>query len=107
MRRGMRIIFENAGYTVSEAGTVGEAVQAVATAMPDVILLDITLPDGDGLSLIPAIAPRTPARPVIVALTGHDEAAIVQRCRDMGCHEVLLKPVPARDLIRAVGALLG
>ncbi len=102
----MRIIFEAAGYRVSEAGTLAEGRSASAAAMPDVILLDLTLPDGDGLDLITSLAPRDATRPVIVALTGRDEAAVTRRCREMGCHEVLLKPVPPRELVRAVGALL-
>ena len=102
----MRIIFEAAGYRVSEAGTLADGRRASAADMPDVILLDLTLPDGDGLDLIPSLAPRDANRPFIIALTGRDEAAVTRRCREAGCHEVLLKPVPPRDLVRAVGALL-
>ena len=102
----MRLIFENAGYRVSEAGTLADAANAAREAMPDVILLDLTLPDGDGLDLLPGLQPRSPSRPVIIALTGRDEDAIRRRCREVGCHEVLLKPTPPRELVRTVGALL-
>ena len=37
---------------------------------------------------------------VTVALTGHDEPAIVALCRAAGCKEVLLKPVPTKELLR-------
>ena len=102
----MRIIFENAGYVVSEAGTLADGKAATGASMPDVILLDLTLPDGSGLDLLPALEPRTAERPVIIALTGHDEAHVVQQCRALGCHAVMLKPAPPRELIRTVGALL-
>ena len=102
----MRIIFEAAGYRVSEAGTLADAGAATGAAMPDAILLDLTLPDGNGLDLIPSLQPRTRERPVIIALTGRDEPEVTRRCRSSGCHEVLLKPVPPRDLVRTVGALL-
>ena len=102
----MRIIFESAGYRVSEAGTLAEAGLVTGGGMPDAILLDLTLPDGNGLDLIPGLRPRTPDRPVIIALTGRDEPEVIRRCRAAGCHEVLLKPVPPRDLVRIVGALV-
>ena len=102
----MRIIFEAAGYRVSEAGTLADAGRAAGAAMPDAILLDLTLPDGDGLDLIAGLRPRTQDRPVIIALTGRDEPEVTRRCRASGCHEVLLKPVPPRELVRSVGALL-
>ena len=107
MRRAMRIIFETAGYQVGEAGTLADARREAETAMPDAILLDLTLPDGDGLDLLWSLAPRTPARPVLIALTGRDDAGVTRRCRELGCHEVLLKPVSPRELLRIVGALLG
>jgi CheY-like chemotaxis protein len=64
------------------------------------MLLDVTLPDGDGLSVLELLrgSPALPA--VTVALTGHDDSLTVQRCRAAGCREVLLKPVPVRDLLR-------
>ncbi len=102
----MRMIFEHAGYRVSEAGTLADAAHAARVTMPDVILLDLTLPDGDGLDLIAGLRPRSASRPVIIALTGRDEDTIQRRCRELGCHEVLLKPAAPRDLVRLVGALL-
>lgn len=102
----MRLIFESAGYRVSEAATLADAANATLEEMPDVILLDLTLPDGNGLDLLAGLQPRSASRPVIIALTGRDEDAIRRRCRAMGCDEVLLKPVPPRDLVRMVGALL-
>jgi CheY-like chemotaxis protein len=42
-----------------------------------------------------------------VALTGRDEAEIVARCLAAGCREVLLKPVPVRELVRKVKGWLG
>lgn len=102
----MRIIFEAAGYRVSEAASLADARSATSTSMPDAILLDLTLPDGGGLDLLPELVPRTPSRPVLIALTGRDEPQVIRRCRELGCHDVLLKPVPPRDLVRRVGELL-
>ena len=102
----MRIIFEAAGYVVSDAASLADARRATIAAMPDVILLDLALPDGDGLDLLPQLERQASGRPIIIALTGRDDAQVTRRCRELGCHEVMLKPVPPRELVRAVGALL-
>jgi CheY-like chemotaxis protein len=43
---------------------------------------------------------------VTVALTGRDEPEIVARCKEEGCVAVLLKPVPARELLRVAAELM-
>lgn len=103
----MRLIFEHAGYRVSEAGTLADATGTAREAMPDVILLDLTLPDGDGLDLLPTLERRSASRPVIIALTGRDEDAIRRRCRALGCHHLVVKPAAPRELVELVGTLLG
>ena len=104
----MRILLEDAGHTVSEAGSVSAAIGAVeaATSIPDVALLDLTLPDGDGLSILSALRDLGREPRITVAVTGHDDPAIRARCLAAGCRDVLLKPVPARELPRLVAAWL-
>jgi len=66
------------------------------------MLLDIGLPDGDGLAVIGALAARG-LRPVITyAMTGHSDAATHERCMAAGCDGVLIKPVPVQQLLRIV-----
>ena len=93
----MRILFESAGQRVSTAGTIAGAL-GVATSDPAaLVLLDLTLPDGDGLSLVQPL--HAAGCKTVVALTGHDDPATRQRCLDAGCAEVMIKPVPARMLV--------
>ena len=99
----MRILLDSAGYRVTSAGSVAEALAVNDPA--DLVLLDITLPDGDGLSLIEPL--RAAGSHNIVALTGHDDHETRTRCLAAGCVDVLLKPVPARELVAKVGVLLG
>jgi CheY-like chemotaxis protein len=96
----LQILFEETGRRVVIAGTVASAVRACEAERPDLMLLDVTLPDGDGLSVLTLLAERSALPPVTVALTGHDDTLTVQRCRAAGCRDVLLKPVPVRDLLR-------
>ena len=72
----------------------------------DIMLLDLTLPDGDGLSVFGQLRDlgHTPPR-VTIALTGHEDDAIRDRCLAAGCQAVLTKPIPLRRLLAAVQAL--
>jgi CheY-like chemotaxis protein len=102
----LRILFEETGRRVSLATSVAEAVESCANERPDLMLLDVTLPDGDGLEVLAQLAGSPSAPTVTVALTGHDDEQTVLRCRAAGCHDVLLKPVPVRELLRRAGEWL-
>lgn len=99
----LRILLEANGYDVLVAGTANDAVEAAATSHPDVMLLDLTLPDGDGLSVLDDLKARN-AKPLLtLAMTGHDDDITRARCMAAGCTDVLLKPVPINDLLRIIG----
>ena len=93
-----RILLENAGFRVSTAGSVAEAYAICEADSPDVILLDLRLPDGDGLTLLTRLRADGGREPIVAALTGRDEPEIRQRCLRAGCVDVLLKPVDIRTL---------
>jgi DNA-binding response OmpR family regulator len=96
----MRILFEASGNRVSVAGSVAEALRVSEVDPADLVLLDLTLPDGDGLEVVAGCAALSAARSsVFVALTGRDDAVTRARCLAAGCRDVLLKPVPARELV--------
>ena len=107
VRDALRLLFEETGHRVAEAGSVAETVAACRAERPAVMLLDLTLPDGDGLGAIPLLRAAGVLPPVVVALTGHDDPATVERCRQAGCREVLLKPVATRELLRKVKGWVG
>lgn len=66
------------------------------------MLLDLSLPDGDGLDVLAAARSEGVAPVSTAALTGRDDPAVVRRCLEAGCIAVLTKPVPIRDLVRHV-----
>jgi len=103
----LRILFEQTGRRVSIAASVADAVASASADPPDLMLVDLTLPDGDGLDIVETLrsANRMPA--VVVALTGHDDPAIIERCAALGCADALLKPVPTRELLRRAEQWLG
>ncbi|MFN2397430.1 MAG: response regulator [Gemmatimonadaceae bacterium] len=103
----LRVLLEASGYHVSSAGNVREAIDAARTGRPDVMLLDLSLPDGDGLEVLHDLQKSSEVPRVSVVMTGRDGAETRQRCERAGCHTVLLKPVSARDLPRMIGEWLG
>ena len=102
----LRILLESSGYEVEVAETASDAVKAGIALPPDVVLLDLTLPDADGLSVLAQLQSRDVNPALKLAMTGHDDAATYERCLAAGCDEVLIKPVPARDLLRIIGERL-
>ena len=100
----LRVLFENTDRRVSIAGSIAAALDTASHDPADLVLLDLTLPDGHGLGLVePLIA--TGCR-TIVALTGHDDPETRERCIAAGCADVLVKPVPARELVARTAAWL-
>jgi CheY-like chemotaxis protein len=96
----MRVLFEETGHRVTTSGSVAETVAAASAEPVDVLLLDLGLPDGDGLTVLEELGRLNALPKVSVALTGRDEPEVIARCRAAGCRDVLLKPVPARELLR-------
>jgi DNA-binding response OmpR family regulator len=101
-----RILLEDAGFRVSTAGRVSDAYAICRADPPDAILLDLRLPDGDGLTLLKRLRADGATPSVVVALTGRDEPEIRARCLRAGCVEVLLKPVDVRALASRIRSWL-
>jgi DNA-binding response OmpR family regulator len=98
----LRVLFEETGHDVSVAATVDDAVGVAAERTVDVMFLDLTLRDGDGLNALVAMRSRDIEPRVTAALTGHAEPEVAARCRAAGCRAVLVKPVPIAELLKRV-----
>jgi CheY-like chemotaxis protein len=104
-REAWRLLLQATGHRVSCAGSVAEALTQARAQRPDLVILDLTLPDGEGLSVISElIVEENP--PIFVALTGHDSREVADRCRAAGCASVLVKPVTSKELLATVDPLL-
>jgi DNA-binding response OmpR family regulator len=96
----LRILFEETGRRVTVAHSVAEGIAAGTDDPPDLLLLDLTLPDGEGLEVIRSLT-RVGVHPqATVALTGRDDSESIQRCSDAGITAVMVKPVPTQELLR-------
>jgi CheY-like chemotaxis protein len=90
------------GYAVRVALSPHEALRLAAEAAPDVVLLDIGLPQMDGYELARRLCAVTQERPVLVAVTGYGH--LDERSRAEGFDYHFLKPVDPAALQRVLGA---
>lgn len=75
--------------------------QALASNRPDVLLLDISLPDGDGIAFCQEVIASYPKLKIIAA-TIHDEYSVIRRMLDVGVHGYVLKSSSIEQLIEAI-----
>ena len=103
----LRILFEETGRRVTVAHTVAEGIEAGESDPPDLLLLDLSLPDGDGLEVARSLRTRGVRPKATVAITGRDDPASIDRCTAAGCTAVLVKPVATRELLSRATEWLG
>jgi two-component system response regulator NreC len=86
---------------VGEATSAAEAVTTVSQARPDVAILDLNLPDGSGLSVVPQLLEASPDTRILV-LTMHAEPHIIRSALAAGVHGFLNKAAEPDEVVRAV-----
>jgi len=86
------------------AYTLADAEAAVARQRPQILLLDVGMPDGDGIDAIPRILDACPECRIIV-LTMYAEGAVVHRALEQGACGFLLKTTSAEELKEAIGSV--
>ena len=93
---------KRAGHAVRLAGTVAGLHRALADRVPDVLISDVVLPDGDGLDELAGIQASHPDLPVII-LSAQNTLTTAVRATERGAFEYLPKPFDLDDLTRATG----
>jgi len=88
-----------------EAGSVNEALQAIAKNRPDVLLLDLSLPGPNGMELIKDLRLRNGSPPVLV-LSMHEESFYAERVLRAGARGYIMKQEPAARVIEALRTVL-
>jgi DNA-binding NarL/FixJ family response regulator len=106
VRQGVRTILEGqAGWVVcGEASTGRDAVTKAVDLQPDIVVLDISMPELNGLEATRQIRRVVPAK--ILILTVHDSDQVVTEVLDAGAHGYVLKADAGRTLVEAIRALL-
>lgn len=104
IRRFVRTALEGEGYRVFEADTVARGLIEAGTRKPELIILDLGLPDGDGLDLIRGVRAWS-GLPIIVLSARVDERDKVEAL-DLGANDYLSKPFGIAELLARVRAAL-
>jgi len=101
---GLRLALQSKGFEVSIATSGAEVLPRMAERKPDVVVLDLSLPDEDGQSIYERIVAFSPM-PVIFS-SGYASDADVARMRDNPSTAFLMKPYAAEELLQAIDQLL-
>jgi DNA-binding NarL/FixJ family response regulator len=106
VRRGLRSLVEaQVGWEVcGEAATGREAVEKAGRLKPNVVIMDITLPELNGLEATRQIRRATPETQVLI-LTVHESEELLAEALRAGAHACMLKSDAGRELVSAIGAL--
>jgi len=99
----IRSLFSNilgrAGYVVETAGTGKEALEKIRKENPNVLLLDVQLPDSNGIELLTTSDNHETVK---IIVTGFSTEEVGKKAADYGADDFLVKPVKAEELIATV-----
>ncbi|MBI2393813.1 MAG: response regulator [Deltaproteobacteria bacterium] len=96
------------GYEILEARDATSAIRIARAELPDVILMDVMLPDVDGLSATRELKSSAMTRAIpIIAVTAQAMAGDADRAREAGCTDYVPKPIDSARLLRAVERAIG
>ncbi|MGC1379434.1 MAG: response regulator transcription factor [Candidatus Baltobacteraceae bacterium] len=101
----LKAYLEREGMTVEACGDVAHALEALERSAPDVLVLDVTLPDGSGLDVLRA-AGRSAARVPTILLTARSDETDRVVGLELGADDYVTKPFSPREVVARVRALL-
>jgi len=104
MRRFLITALESQGFTAQEAESIAEAERAMTQRPPAAILLDLGLPDGDGITLLRRL--RETSRVPVIVLSARDREDDKVLALDAGADDYLTKPFGTRELLARIRVAL-
>lgn len=104
MARFIRLNLEHDGFQVVEANRGMQAVQLIRDRMPDVVILDVMMPDLDGFEVLQLI--RETSQVPVIMLTAKGEEDDKVRGLELGADDYITKPFSPRELVSRVRAVL-
>jgi two-component system KDP operon response regulator KdpE len=102
--RFVRMNLELEGFRVSEANAGREAIEKVRDDLPDLVLLDVMLPDMDGFEVLKEIRSFSPVPVIMLTVKGEEEDRV--RGLDLGADDYITKPFSPRELVSRIKAVL-
>lgn len=104
VRRFLRTALAGHGHAVFEAGSVAEGLDMFARHQPAIILLDLGLPDGDGLAVLRAIRPGSAVPVIVLSARGQEGDKVA--ALDSGADDYLTKPFGTGELMARIRVAL-
>lgn len=104
MRRFLRVSLEGSGYRYLEAGTGQEGLTLAAQHRPDAILLDLGLPDMDGLQVVARLREWSQTPVIVISARGQETDKV--DALDAGADDYLTKPFGTRELLARIRVAL-
>jgi two-component system KDP operon response regulator KdpE len=107
----LRISLESQGAAFYSAGTATDGLRLCAEIKPDIVILDLGLPDRSGMDILPDICkhrttPDSRTAPIVIVLTVRKEQSIRQQALERGASDYLTKPFLVDDLLEVILAHL-
>lgn len=102
--RGLEKALEHHGYTVERTASGRHALERVAVAAPDLLILDLGLPDMEGTEVLKQVRGRPEPLPVLILTARHSTDTLVAAL-DLGADDYLKKPFETAELLARVRAL--
>jgi DNA-binding NarL/FixJ family response regulator len=105
IRKGLARLLAGTGIEIIAAAVTGrEAIAKTKRHKPDVVLLDVRMPDIDGLDALEKIRQAVPKTKILV-LSGHDNPTYLARAAALGAEAFLLKDTPGKELVATIKRL--
>jgi len=104
VRRFLRATLTGHGHVVFEATTVAEAIAAIAEHHPAIVLLDLGLPDGDGLTVLRSVRPDSKVPVIVLSARGQEGDKVA--ALDSGADDYLTKPFGTGELMARIRVAL-
>ena len=104
IRRLLRVALERAGHEVAEAATAREGLSLLDIDKPQAVLLDLGLPDRDGLELIQLV--RTRSQATVLVVSAREDTAEKVAALDLGADDYLTKPFDTEELLARIRTAL-
>jgi two-component system KDP operon response regulator KdpE len=102
--RALKIVMREAGFEALPAGTVAEALQVASLQRPEAAILDLVLPDGDGVEVCNALREWSTMPILVLSAVGDEDHKV--RALEAGADDYVTKPFSPRELVARLQAVL-
>jgi two-component system KDP operon response regulator KdpE len=104
IRRALRVVLKDAGFEVTETAGAQEALDAVSVRPPDAAIIDLLLPDGDGIEVCRSIRSWSDMPILVLSAVGEEDQKV--RALEAGADDYVTKPFGPRELVARLKAAL-